>query len=225
MQRAVVISYRHFGTTYWSLWLQKSGPIGCSETSVNYHHSHPLCGWILKSCTSLCMLCYTLTTTLLQQTNLLGLAASIQSDSLVNLSLSCQQQAVKEHCTRQLHFHITKPSQKAAVKVKLSACTPRRHRREWRIVPFILNLDIRQTWAHSFMPWPLIPLGKSTQYPLNVRLSWLHSQLEWFWEQKCSLCLLWIKPEHLCCPAHSLVTILTELSKLLMKMTVALKYT
>jgi hypothetical protein len=41
-QRALVISYRRFGTTYRSR-LQcpsKTGPIGCPETSViNYHYS------------------------------------------------------------------------------------------------------------------------------------------------------------------------------------------
>ena len=43
-QRVVVISYRHFGTTYRShllgFWLPKMGPIGCPKTSVrNYHYS------------------------------------------------------------------------------------------------------------------------------------------------------------------------------------------
>jgi hypothetical protein len=41
-QRRVVILYRRFGTTYWSLpqWsrLLKMGPIRCPETSVKYYH-------------------------------------------------------------------------------------------------------------------------------------------------------------------------------------------
>jgi len=39
-QRVVVISYRHFGTTYTSNRPLKMGPIGCPEASVrNYHYS------------------------------------------------------------------------------------------------------------------------------------------------------------------------------------------
>jgi hypothetical protein len=40
MQQGMVITYRHFGTTYLSHLPLKMGPIGCSETSVsNHYHS------------------------------------------------------------------------------------------------------------------------------------------------------------------------------------------
>jgi len=34
----------------------------------------------------------------------------------------------------------------------------------------ILNLGPRWRWGVTFMPWPLHPHIKSTQYPLNRRL-------------------------------------------------------
>jgi len=38
------------------------------------------------------------------------------------------------------------------------------------IAAFILNVGARWRWLVSFMPRPLYPRGKSSQYPLDRRL-------------------------------------------------------
>jgi hypothetical protein len=48
---------------------------------------------------------------------------------------------------------------------------PRRRMREWRYSSTMLDLDIRWRWVVSFTPLLLYHRGKSTRYPLDMRLS------------------------------------------------------
>jgi len=76
-----------------------------------------------------------------------------------------------------------------------------------------LNLNIRWKWVVSFTHWPLYPCGKSTQYPLNRRLDGPQSQSGCNAEEKNSLPTRNPNPGH---PAHSLVTMVTELPWILL---------
>jgi hypothetical protein len=55
---------------------------------------------------------------------------------------------------------------------------------EWRYTSTILDFGTRWEWMISFMPWPLYPQGKRTQYPLDRRLSGLQSPIWTLWSRE-----------------------------------------
>jgi len=72
-----------------------------------------------------------------------------------------------------------------------------------------INLGTRWKWVVSFLPWQLYPQGKKPWYPLDKRLGGSQSQSGPGSKERKSQPLLGSNPSH---PAHSLVTILTELA-------------
>ena len=43
---------------------------------------------------------------------------------------------------------------KVRIKAKLSLCSQWRYKKEWHIIPLILNLGTRGKWVISLTPWP-----------------------------------------------------------------------
>jgi len=82
------------------------------------------------------------------------------------------------------------------------------------IAPSILNLSIRLRWVVSFTPWSLYPRGKSPRYRLVRGLGGSKSRSgHGSKENKSHYCpYLELHPGS---PARSLVTILTELPRIL----------
>jgi hypothetical protein len=62
------------------------------------------------------------------------------------------------------------------VKVKLSLCMPWRHMEECKYSLLIFKLGTRLRWVETFMPPANLSHGKSTEYPLNMRLDGTHRQ-------------------------------------------------
>jgi len=77
----------------------------------------------------------------------------------------------------------------------------------------ILESGTMWRWVDSFKPPPLFPRGKSPRYALGTRLARLQSFLEAVAER--NSCFCW-KPNP-GRPAHSLFTIPTELSRLVVQ--------
>jgi hypothetical protein len=72
------------------------------------------------------------------------------------------------------------------------------------IAPYIVNLGTRWRWAVSFTPRPLYPLRKAP-IPIRWEAGWTPEPIR----------TRWWKEKNPSCPFHSLVTILTELPRLL----------
>jgi hypothetical protein len=65
------------------------------------------------------------------------------------------------------------------------------------IAPHILSLDTRWRWVVSLMFWPPYTWWKSTQYPLDRRVSGPQSQSRWHGEEK-----TFPTPARNCTPVH-----------------------
>jgi hypothetical protein len=91
--------------------------------------------------------------------------------------------------------------------------TLRRHMGEGGIAPRILNVGAGRRRVVSFRPRPLYPTERDRRYPLDKRLGGPHSRSERWGEQKKFLpSPCWgSNTDH---PAHSLVAILTEVTRL-----------
>jgi hypothetical protein len=108
------------------------------------------------------------------------------------------------------------------VNVKLSLCLTKYHVKKmypchedtWKnrgIDACILNLGTRWKLVVSFMPQPLYPWGKSHMYPVDRRLGGPQSQSGHGGDEKIPCSCQESNSGH---PAHSLLTILTALSRL-----------
>jgi hypothetical protein len=108
------------------------------------------------------------------------------------------------------------------IRVKLSLCFTKHHaimNTCWGsggIVPHILNLGTGQRQIFSFTLQPLYLGSMKPQYPLYRRLGVLHSHSRHGGEERNSCqCSCWeLNPDS---PAHSIVSILSELPLLLDK--------
>jgi hypothetical protein len=80
------------------------------------------------------------------------------------------------------------------------------------IVPLILNLDARCWWVVGFTSRAALRPGKVPRCPLNRKLTWHHSQCGRFRDYKKPIAS--VVNRILDCRVRSLVTILTELSRL-----------
>jgi hypothetical protein len=105
-------------------------------------------------------------------------------------------------------------------RVTLSLCWMEHHvmKMYWGsgdIASHILDLSISWRWMVSFMLWPLYPQGKSPWYPLDRMFGGPQSCSGCSGEEKNSQPQPEIEPKNPNCPACSLVTIPTELSRLL----------
>jgi hypothetical protein len=118
-------------------------------------------------------------------------------------------------CMRDNFTYFIYPHVKGKVKVMLPLCLIKNPSRKTYcgsggIAPYILKLSTVWRWVVNFMSWPLYPWGKSSCYPLNIRLSATQSQSGWGGKEKNSHnCPCWeLNHSH---PACSIVSILTQL--------------
>jgi hypothetical protein len=101
------------------------------------------------------------------------------------------------------------------VKAKLFQCTSRTYRGKGDAATPIANLDTRCRWTVSFTPQPIYAPEKRRRGPHNRTLGWLDSRSGGFAEEIKPLLLPGTEPRLLHRPARRLVTIATELPRIL----------
>jgi hypothetical protein len=94
---------------------------------------------------------------------------------------------------------------------------------EWTYSSTILNLGTRWRWVASFTPLPLYPRGKHRPVPIVWKAGWTPEPVWRLWSWEISCPLSGIEPRHLGRPAHSVVTIPTAVSRLLIWVSIVKK--